>query len=97
MLRGGGRAESDLPRCRSCFAVLRFIELGSGKKMPCNPVPDPTGNVVARKGPTGYVDGYVLRSGGPGAPEGYVTFRSHFSQCDMKARGKPQPPSPSLF
>lgn len=90
-------ADADLPRCRSCFAVLRFIEMSSGKKMPCNPVPDPTGNVVARKAPKGYVDGYVMTAGGGFVSEGYTVFRSHFSQCDMKPRGVPRPPSPSLF
>mgnify|MGYP000844061078 FL=1 len=89
--------DADVPRCRSCFAVLRFVLMGSGKKMPCNPVPDPTGNVAARKTPKGYVDSHVLRSGGPGALDGYTVFRSHFSQCDMKPRGVPKPPSPSLF
>ena len=89
-------SETDLPRCRSCFAVLRFVRMGTGKAMPCNPVPDKTGNVAARKTRTGYVDGFVLRSGGAVVPEGYTLFRTHFADCDMRPRTT-KPRSADLF
>ena len=90
-------SDADLPRCRSCFAVLRFIEMGSGKRMPCNPVADRTGNVAARKTPRGYVDGVVLHKGET-APEGFTVFRPHWADCDMRPRNaKPAAPSGSLF
>lgn len=90
-------SDADLPRCRSCFAVLRFVRMDTGKAMPCNPVPDRTGNVAARKTSKGYADGVVLTKGQL-APEGFATFRPHWADCDMKSRnGKPSTPSGSLF
>ena len=73
------------PECKRCHAVLRFVEMATGSRMPVNPIPDPTGNVTARPVRFGasrvvYVDGRVLRAGET-APEGWPTFRPHFADC----------------
>ena len=73
------------PECNRCRAVIRFVEMASGKRMPCNPIPDPAGNIAARPvrygaGSVVYVDGYVLRAGQT-APEGWTTFRAHWADC----------------
>lgn len=80
-------ADADLPRCRGCWAVLRFITLTSGAKLPVNPVPGQDRSThAARKTPKGYVDGVVLRHGEP-VPPGFVGFRLHKADCDMAPRG----------
>ena len=91
-------ADADLPRCRSCWAVLRFVRMLTGKAMPCNPVVDPSGNVAARKQPKGgYGDG-VLLAKGEVPPAGYTTFRPHWADCDMRPRNaKPAKPADPLF
>ena len=73
------------PKCKRCHAVLRFVEMATGSRMPVNPITDPAGNVVARPvrfgvGQVVYVDGRVLRAGET-APAGWTTFRSHFADC----------------
>lgn len=75
----------DLPRCRSCMATLRFVVMSTGKRMPCNPVPDRTGNVAAVKAGTEYAGGIVLKKGET-APDGFITFRPHWADCDMEPR-----------
>lgn len=90
-------SEADLPRCKSCFAVLRFVTLTSGKRMPCNPVADPRGSVAARKTPRGYVDGVVLKHGEV-VPTGFTVFVTHYRDCDMQPRPvKPAPRPAELF
>jgi hypothetical protein len=76
----------DIPRCRSCWAALRFIRMTSGKSMPVEPVKDPRGIVAARKVGSGYVDGFVLSAAVPDAPEGYDTFRPHWADCEHAKR-----------
>lgn len=90
--------DSTPPQCRSCGARLRFVRMTSGRSMPCNPVPDPSGAVAARREPRGgWGKGYILASGET-PPEGYTTFRPHWADCDMRKRNaKPVAPSPTLF
>lgn len=90
--------EADLPRCRSCFAVLRFITLTSGAKLPVNPVPNqPRATHAARKSGKGYVDGFTLRHAEQ-IPPGYAGFRIHRADCDSEPRpAKPASPSSPLF
>lgn len=38
---------AEVPRCRSCWAVLRFVRMTSGKAMPVNPVRDLRADLVA--------------------------------------------------
>lgn len=90
-------ADADLPRCRSCWAVLRFITLTSGSKLPVNPVPGQgRATHAARKTPKGYVDGVVLRRGEP-VPSGFVGFRLHKADCDMEPRAKAAVRTDPLF
>lgn len=91
-------SDADLPRCRSCWAVLRFVRMATGKAMPCNPVADPDGNVAARKlAKGGYGDGVVLAKGEI-PPAGWTTFRPHWADCDMRLRNRaPVAPNQPLF
>lgn len=66
--------------CRRCMATLRFVQMTSGKAMPVNPIPDPTGNVAARKIGHRYAAGYVLHKGEDPKP-GFVVFRPHWADC----------------
>lgn len=73
------------PECKRCRAVLRFVEMATGSRMPVNPIADPAGNIAARPirfgaGKVVYVDGYTLRAGET-AREGWVTFRPHWADC----------------
>ncbi len=91
-------ADLTPPQCRSCGAVLRFVRMSSKRSMPCNPVPDPSGIVAARRQSRGgWGEGYVLASG-EGAPEGWTTFRPHWADCDMRLRNRaPVAPNQPLF
>ena len=68
--------DADLPHCRNCFAVLGFITLTSGSKVPYTAPaafqPRPTH--AARKVGKAFVDGFVLRHAEqipPGVGEGH--------------------------
>lgn len=76
---------ADVPRCRSCWAVLRFVVMTSGKRMPVEPVRDPHGIVAARKVGRDFVDGVVLKNGEV-PPEGFTTFRPHWADCEHAKR-----------
>jgi hypothetical protein len=87
---------ADFPRCRSCWAVLRFVVMASGKRMPVEPVRDPKGIVAARKVGRDYIDGVVLR-GGETPPAGFTTFRPHWADCEHAKRaqkGETEAPRP---
>lgn len=72
---------ADVPRCRSCWAVLRFITLTSGSKLAVNPVPNQgRATHAARKAAKGYIDGVVLARG-ESIPPGYDGFRVHAADC----------------
>jgi len=47
--------------CRSCGADVLWVPTLAGKRMPLNASPDPMGNVVLRKLPTGETFAHVLR------------------------------------
>jgi hypothetical protein len=66
------------------MATLRWVDMASGKKMPVNPVADPTGNVAARRIGGRYAAGYVLRHGEEPKP-GFTVFRGHFLDCPPDA------------
>lgn len=86
----------EQPTCRSCGAGLRFVRTTHGKAMPCNPVPDPTGNVAARRNERGvYVDAYVITASMP-LSEGFTVFRPHWADCTMRPPG-PAPKPNALF
>ena len=91
-------SDAYLPRCRSCFAVLGFITLTSGAKVPYTAPaafqPRPTH--AARKVGKTFVDGFVLRHAEQ-IPPGYQGFRIHQADCKAEPATQPKPPSPSLF
>jgi len=79
------RPTPKAPECKRCRAVIRFVELESHNFMPCDPIPDPAGSVVARKVDLGgdrvrFVDGYVLKNG-RNPTEGWTRFRPHWIDC----------------
>lgn len=84
------------PICRRCGATLRFVQMASGKVSPCNPVPDRTGTIAARKVGVRYAAGYTLRAGEDPRP-GFVTFRVHFADCPPDAPKRARSESAPLF
>jgi hypothetical protein len=63
--------------CKSCGKAIRWIVLGNGKRMPLDPLPSPSGNIVLD--PKG-----VGRYAAPGdVSSRYVT---HFATCPNAAR-----------
>lgn len=71
--------------CRRCGATLKFVRMAdSGKHMPVNPIPDPTGLICARRVGDRWAGGYTLKSGEqPRA--GFTVFRSHYADCPPNA------------
>ena len=87
---------ADHPTCRSCGAGLRFVRTTAGRAMPCNPIPDPGGNVAARQNDRGqWVDAYVITASMPLSP-GFTAFRPHWADCTMQPP-KPAPKPDALF
>ena len=78
--------------CRDCRATIRFVRLESGKSMPVNPTPDPTGTVAVDWQGTELV-GYVLSKTDPLRP-GYRLYRAHRADCHPT---KPRTPSPAAL
>ena len=73
--------------CRRCQATLRFVEVSTARAtfpVACNPVPDRTGNIAARKLGTRYAGGYFLAKGEQPKP-GFVVFRKHTDDCPPEA------------
>ncbi len=65
--------------CRYCGKSLRWADTTNGSKMPLNPEPDPTGNVVIENG---YAR--VLRASDPS--NGRTRYKSHFATCEKYVR-----------
>lgn len=87
------------PTCRRCGAVLRFVHMATGSRMPVDPIPDPAGTICARRVSFGnnqvvYVDGYTLKAGQP-APERWTTFTTHFTHCKDPNRAAPASDQPN--
>lgn len=79
--------------CRYCEAVIRWVQLDSGKSMPVKPIPDDRGNVAARPQGTTLV-GHVISREKP-LQEGQLRYVPHRAHCDPD---KPRVPRPdSLF
>lgn len=92
---------TQLPRlaeCHSCHDPIRFVELDTGKAMPVQPMPHPTGNVCARV-IAGRLYGFVISREKPARPSDLL-FRPHYATCSAVDRtpAKPKPePHPALF
>lgn len=87
-------------QCRTCGAIIRFIRLESGKPMPCDPIPDPGGNVCATPTADGraFVNGFVVARNRPVLP-GTVVFMAHWASCGGRdpAPRVVREPEPTLF
>lgn len=71
--------------CRNCYATISFVSLDTGKALPINPVPDPTGNVIAKRAGT-KLRGYVESREKPFREnEGFRRYRPHHADCHTEA------------
>jgi hypothetical protein len=69
------------PSCNRCGATLKFVDMAdTGKRMPVNAVPDPTGTIAARWTGERWAGGYVLKRGEQPKP-GFKIFRTHYADC----------------
>ncbi len=79
------------PRCKRCSAPILFALMPTGRAMPVDPVPNPTGNVVLyRNSKSGDVTGRVVTEADPLRP-GEQLRTSHFQKCPQAGsfrRGK---------
>lgn len=78
--------------CRNgCGATIRWLLLNTGKHIAVNPVPDPAGNVAAKRWTDGnYHEGYVTSKASPLKP-GFVLFMPHAADCSDPSERKPMP------
>lgn len=82
---------TPLAECRSCHEPIRFVRLDTGKAMPVNPLPNPTGNVTATV-VMGRLAGFVISEGHKPRPRA-LRFVPHFATCEerKKKADKPAP------
>lgn len=67
-------------KCRRCEAQMLFVRLDTGRSIPVDPIPDPTGNVAARRDGRGLV-GHVVSKDHP-VEDGQQLYRPHIAACD---------------
>lgn len=67
-------------KCRRCEAQILFVRLDTGRSIPVEPIPDPTGNVAARRD-AGFLVGHVVAKDHP-VEDGQQLYRTHFAACD---------------
>lgn len=77
-----------LAECRSCTLPIRFVQLGTGNKMPVNPKPNPAGNVATRL-IGGQLHGRVVGARSRPAVPGEVLYMAHFATCDGRPKKQP--------
>lgn len=84
--------------CRTCGAALKWVRMeSSGKSLPVNPIPDPSGgNVAARWTGARWAAGYVLRKGEDPKP-GFSVFRPHAADCRPDVPRKTRAESAAAF
>lgn len=80
--------------CRRCTAPIRFVALTNGSALPVNPLPDPKGNVCARK-VAGRLRGYVISREHAADPL-FLRFMPHHATCQENLRAT-RPEDPALF
>ena len=70
-------------RCRSCSALILWVESENRKPMPLDHDPTPTGNVtIATSRERGCLVGFVLTDDDPRRTNGsQVLYTSHFATC----------------
>ena len=90
--------------CRSCEAPIVFVQMATGKAMPCNPGADEHGNIACqRRGHRAYVEGHVITDARPAQPDETVLL-AHWAVCEKsghtdtpKPTPKPAQRQPGLF
>lgn len=93
--------------CRKCSSPIRFVHnTESGKRIPVDPVPDESGNVLAQvkaiRSTTGAITGTELighpRHKGEETPTGWALFMPHYATCRARiTRGRGSPRPQTLF
>lgn len=74
------------PSCNRCGATLKFVRMAAtGRSLPVNAVPDPSGSIAARWTGERWAGGYTLRSGEAPKP-GFKVFRAHFADCKTEPK-----------
>lgn len=85
--------------CRTCADPIRFVRVPNGhgghSAMPVNPLPDPAGNVCARR-LSGGLTGYVISRDHPPDPL-MLRFMPHYATCSEKVRATRAARNPTLF
>lgn len=79
--------------CRECCDPIVFVQLDTGKRIPCNPIPNERGNVAARV--IGHnLHGFVITADKQPGP--FYTFRMlpHFATCTERKGPEPAKPVP---
>lgn len=83
-----------MAECSSCHAPIRWATIAStGRSIPLDPEPVPTGNLIYVEEPAGDGDGTTVRVVGPPRPDGGLIgdeyagrrFVSHFATCPNAA------------
>lgn len=89
--------------CKRCSDPIRFVtNTETGKRIPVDPVPDESGNVLAKaqqiRATTGEVTGTELvghpRRKGEETPPGWALYMPHYATCRariQRGRGTPRP------
>lgn len=88
-----------MSECRDCCDPIVFVLVDTGRRIPCNPLPDDRGNVAARV--IGHnLHGFVISKDkaptqtGPGS--GFYPYRMvpHFATCEEQKHNQPKPAPP---
>lgn len=72
--------------CTRCGRQIGWVITDTGRRMPIDPEPDPTGNVICNY-EAGVLRGHVLTKGEP-RPSG-VAFLPHFATCGVTKKAAP--------
>jgi len=73
--------KQETTACRSCGARIRWVFTDKGHRMPLDPEPDPTGNIVIREDG----DAHVITKDDVIPPQA-ERWISHFATCPEAAR-----------
>lgn len=71
--------------CRACAEPIIFVRLNTGKALPCNPLPYPSGNVAARMH-MGRLIGFVISEEHKPGPLDDYRLVPHFATCEELKR-----------
>lgn len=74
-----------MPACRSCGKPVEWVNTETGKKMPLDEKPDPSGNIILKNGVA-----HVLKKDELPPPKSNRYF-SHFSTCPNAKSHRKEP------